>query len=209
MTQWSAKPDNQTDQELFPGLKLHQTPEMDTITWSNKLIPKNKTLYITFIISLIILVLLGTFLTLRLVDDLFLAGDHIALSTSELVVSSFFVFVSWIAVAAICYYLLRISWTEKITISNAEMRLDYSGLLAPKEKSFAAHRIWCLSFERVGNERDQESRFTLNIFDIDDKRQTLAYWIRAEENYKLFLLLEKIFEQRGWSVQSRTSYRAG
>ncbi|MDX1520778.1 MAG: hypothetical protein R3264_04065, partial [Anaerolineae bacterium] len=85
---------------------------------------------------------------------------------------------------------------------------QYAGLFAPKSKQFQGDRIWCLSFEKVGNERDQEGRFTLNLFDIDDRRESLAYWIRAEENYKLFLLLGHIFDRRGWAVQSRSTYQA-
>ena len=196
-----------TVQELFPGLTWQRSAKMDTITWANSQIPKHQILYIAFIISLIIVAGIGLFLTIRLFDDLYGQFGFVTLTTSELVISSFFVGVSWLAVVIIVYQLVRLSWHETIQVSNAEICLIYTGLLAPKAKCIPAERIWCLSFEKVGNERDQETRFTLNLFDIDDKRLTLAYWIRAEENYQLFLLLEKIFAQRQWLVQSRSNFR--
>jgi hypothetical protein len=162
------------ERELFPGLILQRTAEVDTITWSNKNIPKNNRLYAVFIVSLMICTALALFLTFHLINDLNRVSQNIPLGISELLVSSFFVVASWVAVFSMTYYLVRFSWTETIQVSNKEFRLNYRGPLAPKEKQIAENRIWCLAFEKVGNERDQETRFTLNIFDIDDKRYTLA-----------------------------------
>ena len=210
MTQPSMPQHNKTRpvaHELFPGLTVRLSADVDTISWINRHIPKHQTLYITYILSLIVATGLGSFLSIRLYDDLSRQSEVITLTTSEVVISLFFVSLSWIGVIAIVYYLLRLSWHETIQISDTKLCLRYDGLLSPKEKCIPADRIWCLSFEKVGNERDQETRFTLNLFDIDDKRVTLAYWIRAEENYQLFLLLEKIFAQRQWLVQSRSTFK--
>lgn len=190
----------------FPGLIHRHEPNVDVITWSNKDTPKNTPLYLAFIATLIIVVPLAVFLTIRLVNDVGLSSN-VMLTTGELLFSAFIVLVSWGAVAGISYYLMRLSWTETIKISDDEIRLLYSGPLAPKGKRFSANQIYRLSFEKVGNERDRETRFTLNIFNLDDKRETLAYWIRAEENYRLFLLLDKIFSERGWSVQSKSDFK--
>ena len=199
-------PDPLTE-KLFPGLTLQRSLKMDTITWANGQIPKHQLLYLAFVIGLIVVAGIGLFLTIRLFDDLYGQPGLVTLRTSELVISSFFVGISWLGVGGIAYQLVRLSWIETIQISDAEICLAYRGLFAPKAKCIPADRIWCLSFERVGNERDQETRFTLNLFDIDDKRLILAYWIRAEENYQLFLLLERIFAQRQWLVQSRSNFR--
>lgn len=190
----------------FPGLVHRHEPDVDVITWSNKDTPKNTPLYLAFIGGLIVAAPLAIFLTIRLFNDIVGVGNNIILTTGELLVSAFIVLAGWGAVAGMSYYLIRLSWTESIRISNNELRLTYSGPLAPRGKRFAANQIWRLSFERVGNERDREARFTLNIFNLDDRRETLAYWIRAEENYQLFLLLDKIFKQRGWSVQSTSDF---
>lgn len=190
----------------FPGLVHRHEPDVDVITWSNKDTPKNTPLYLAFIGGLIVAAPLAIFLAIRLFNDIVGVGNNIILTTGELLVSAFIVLAGWGAVAGMSYYLIRLSWTESIRISNDELRLIYSGPLAPRGKRFTANQIWRLSFERVGNERDRESRFTLNIFNLDDRRETLAYWIRAEENYQLFLLLDKIFKQRGWSVQSKSDF---
>jgi len=195
-------------EELFPGLTFQRAATVDTITWSNRRIPKNSLLYAGFIAGLLLAIPLALFLTSRLLTDLSRAGQNLTLNTGELMIAAFFILASWGAIVIIGHYLIRLSWVETIKISNDELLLQYQGLFAPRSKSITAHRIWCMSFERVGNERDQESRFTLNLFDIDDKRQILAYWLRAEENYRLFLLLETLFHQRGWSVQTRSNFKA-
>lgn len=196
-----------TTQELFPGLTHRRQPDVDTITWSNRHIPKNTLLYSGYLVGLVVITPIALFLSVRLIDDLRPVAENVSLGRSELAISIFFVLASWGGIATISHYLVRLSWTETIKVSNEEIWLHYNGLFAPPSKRIAGSRIWCLSFERVGNERDQESRFTLNLFDIDDKRQPLAYWIRAEESYRLFLLLEAIFNRRGWSVQSRSTFK--
>ena len=192
--------------QLFSGLTYHNEPNIDIITWSNRETPKNTWLYLAFIGALIVVIPLALFLTSLLLDDLY-GHVNFTLSTGELLFSGFMVVASWLAVIAISYYLIRLSWTESIKISNDELSLHYSGLFSPKVKRFSSNQIWRLSFERVGNERDRETRFTLNFFDLDDKRHTLAYWIRDDENYQLFLLLGKIFDARGWSVQNKSDYQ--
>ena len=181
-------------------------PDIDVITWSNRETPKNIWLYLVFIGALIVVIPLAFFLTSLFVDDLY-GQAGLSLSTGEFLFSSLMVVASWAAVIALSYYLIRLSWTESIRISNDELSLHYSGLFSPKERRFSSNQIWRLSFEKVGNERDRETRFTLNFFDLNDKRHTLAYWIRDDENYQLFLLLGKIFDARGWSVQNKSDYR--
>ncbi len=192
--------------ELFSGLVYHCQPDVDVITWSNWQIPKNSYLYLAFFVGVLILTPLALFLTSRLFFDLYNVTS-ITIGTGEMLFALLIILAAWGAVAAMVYYLISLFWTETIKISNDEIRLQYSGPLSPKEKWFPENKIWCLSFERVGNDRDREARLTLNIFDIDDKRQTLAYWLRAEENYQLFLLLKTIFGRRGWSVQSKSDYQ--
>ena len=193
--------------KLFPGLTYHRESDVDIICWSNKKTPKNKALYLAFVAGLAISAALGIFLTARLVNDINRLWSGIPVATGEIVFAFGIVAISWGAVMLMGYYLIRLSWTETIKISNDEIRLLYSGLLSPKEKRFLANQIYRLSFERVGNERDRESRYTLNLFNLDEKRQTLAYWIRAEENYQLFLLLDKIFARRGWLVKSVSTFK--
>jgi|GEM_PF-3472865 len=193
--------------QLFSGLTHHNEPDVDIITWSNRETPKNIWLYLAFIGALVVTIPLALFLTSLLFDDLYNQAG-LSLSTGELLFSGFMVVASWVAVVAISHYLIRLSWTESIKISKDELSLHYSGLFSPKAKRFTSNQIWRLSFERVGNERDRETRFTLNFFDLNDKRHTLAYWIRDDENYQLFLLLNKIFEARGWSVQNKSNYRS-
>lgn len=192
--------------QLFSGLTHHNEPDVDIITWSNRETPKNTWLYLAFIGALVVIIPLAFFLTSLLFDDLY-SQVGLSLNVGELLFSGFMVVASWVAVVAISHYLIRLSWTESIKISKDELSLHYSGLFSPKAKRFTSNQIWRLSFERVGNERDRETRFTLNFFDLNDKRHTLAYWIRDDENYQLFLLLSKIFEARGWSVQNKSNYQ--
>lgn len=192
--------------QLFSGLTHHNEPDVDIITWSNRETPKNTWLYLAFIGALVVIIPLAFFLTSLLFDDLY-SQVGLSLNVGELLFSGFMVVASWAAVVAISHYLIRLSWTESIKISKDELSLHYSGLFSPKAKRFTSNQIWRLSFERVGNERDRETRFTLNFFDLNDKRHTLAYWIRDDENYQLFLLLSKIFEARGWSVQNKSNYQ--
>ncbi len=192
--------------EFLPGLWVSQTPEVDTITWSNRHIPRHQALYFSFIAAFSISLSLSLFLTISLLRDLSFTSGPVFISPIELGISLIFIVLCWICVLFTSYYLISISWTETIRISDETIQICYSGLFSPKNKVIEANRIWCLAFERIGNERDQEPRFTLNLFDIDDRRQLLAYWIKTEENFKLFLLLEKIFDQRHWDLQNRTSY---
>ena len=192
--------------QLFSGLTYRNEPDIDIITWSNRQTPKNTWLFLAFVGSLIVTIPLAIFLTSLLFDDLY-GQAGLRLGTGELLFSGFMVVASWVGVVAISYYLIRLSWTESIKISEDELSLHYSGLFSPKQRRFSSNQIWRLSFERVGNERDRESRFTLNVFDLNDKRHTLAYWIRDDENYQLFLLLNKIFDTRGWSVQGKSDYQ--
>ena len=193
----------------FPGLTYQRESDVDIITWSNKETPKNAPLYLAFVAGFIVVTGLGIFLALRLLTDINRLRSDIPIATGEIVFSLIIVLISWAGVVLLGYYLIRLSWTETIKISKDEIRLLYRGLFSPKEKRFPAHQIYRLSFERVGNERDRESRYTLNLFNLDEKRETLAYWIRAEENYQLFLLLDKIFTRRGWSVQSISTFQPG
>ncbi len=191
----------------FPGLTYHHEPEADIIVWSNRRLPKNKALYVAFIAGLIISTPLAFFLTASLLKDVYNIPIGLSFSAVEILISLFFVFVSWIATIAILYYLLRLTWTESLKVSDKELSIFYSGILSPKEKRIPARDVWRLSFEKFGHERHQESRFTLNIFS-NDKRETLAYWMRAEEGYQLYLLLAKIFEARDWPVKCKSDYEA-
>jgi hypothetical protein len=187
----------------FPGFEYRHEANTDIITWSNRHLPRNLRLFAVFIIVLFVSAPLSLFLTAQLLSD----ASTITLSGFEIVTSIFFVIVGWGAVVGTSYYLLRLTWTETIKVSNEGISLLYSGLLAPKGKQISERRIWRLSFEKYGHERHQESRFTLNIF-YDDHRATLAYWMRNEEIYQLFLLLEQIFNDRDWSFQIKSEYNS-
>lgn len=186
----------------FPGFEYRHEAGTDIITWSNRHLPPNIRLLAVFITALLVSAPLSLFLTTQLLSD----ASTITLSGFEIVISIFFVVIGWAAVVGISYYLLRLTWTETVKVSNEGISLLYSGLFAPKDKQISKRRIWRLSFEKYGHERHQESRFTLNIF-YDDHRATLAYWMRNEEIYQLFQLLEQLCKNRDWLFQSKSEYK--
>ncbi len=185
------------------GLEYRREREADIITWSNRRLPRNTKLFVLFIVVFIIALPVSIFLTIQLIND----STNMTLGLFEFLISLFFVIVGWGAAVGTLYYLLRLTWTESIKISDENVSLLYSGLLAPREKQISGRDIWRISFEKFGHERHQESRFTLNIFH-NDNRSTLAYWMRNEENYQLYLLLGQIFTDRGWNTQKKSDYKA-
>ncbi|MDX1521015.1 MAG: hypothetical protein R3264_05275, partial [Anaerolineae bacterium] len=111
--------------EIFPGLTYRPETEVDTITWSNRYIPRNNSLYLGFIIGLVIFTPLALFLTLRLIDDINRVQNNVPVPTADLVIAVFFVLISWVGFAGLTYYLIRLSWTETIRISNDDITLQY------------------------------------------------------------------------------------
>ena len=181
----------------FPGLVHHNAPDVGTVVWSNRQIPKNNYRVVAFIAGWLIFTALAIFLTTGFLRDINFLRIGIPQSNVTLVISLLFMFASWWATIYATYYLLRFTWTETIRVSNDDLSILFTGLLTPKGKDISKDDIRRLSFEKIVNLRERESRLTLNIFHAN-QREILAYWLRQEEKYQLYLLLKNIFSARGW-----------
>ncbi|MCP5077865.1 MAG: hypothetical protein GY951_07385 [Psychromonas sp.] len=188
-------------QHPFSGFACWHKADNDIMTWSNRQLPRNTKLFVVFVIVFVISAPIAIFLSSQFITDV----TTITLSKFEVFTSLVVVAIAWGSTGGSLFYLIRFTWVETITVSTDGVTLNYTGLLAPKEKFISNRDLWRLSFEKYGQERHTESRYTLNIF-YDKERATLAYWMRNEECYQLFLLLGQIFDSRGWSMQKKTDY---
>jgi hypothetical protein len=178
----------------FTGGIYRQEQDHDVITWTNKDLPRETRLYSIYGVSLFAMLPIAIFLSIRLWREAFLP---VALTVQgALLFSLFIVIVCWLVIGGILYTLLRLTWTETITINQDGVTITQHGFLSWKPQHIPVADIWKLSFEKYKSRRDQESRYTVNIF--HKRRHALAYWMRKEEAHQLYQLLSRIFNQRGW-----------
>lgn len=180
----------------FSGITHQHQPHADLISWTNKEIPTHKPLLLTYCAGLLLLLPIAVFLTLRLVRDSRLLPDFIQLNSGAFIFALLIIILTWAAVLGIAFVLLRLTWTERVLVEQDMIWVQYNGLLAFRDRPIPVAHIWRLSFERYQYGRERESRYSVNI--LHQRRDTLAYWMRQEEAYQLFLLLSQIVQRRGW-----------
>lgn len=189
------------------GITYQRQNQTDHIYWTNKELPPNKPLLLGYGSSLLLLIPIAIFLTNRLIRDSQMLPNFIQFNTGAFLFSLFIIIAIWTAILAISHILLRLTWTEKVIIAQDELLVQYDGPLAYKDKRIPIDHIWRLSFEKYKFNRDRESRYSVNI--IHHRRHMLAYWMRKEEAYQLFLILGQIIQARGWSEQIRIEDKNG
>ena len=182
-----------------PGVAHTLENGVDTLSWSNRDIPKDALLTGGSVLGTLVFGILAIFLTTQFLADLFRWGSAYSISASEIAISVFFLLAFWTVTIFLGSHLLQITWTETIRVDENGFSLEYEGLFSPKWKVIPERNLWRLSFERYGLEHHKESRFTLNIFH-DDQRESLAYWMRRRDLLQLFQLLSTIIEERDWTV---------
>lgn len=180
----------------FSGITHQRQPHADLIFWTNKEIPAHKPLLVAYTVGLLALLPVASFLTLRLVRDSRVLPNFIELNRGAFVFALCIILLCWVGVLGMSFVLLRLTWTEKVRVEQDMIWVQYDGLLAFKDRPIPVEHIWRLSFERYQYGRDRESRYSINI--LHRRRDTLAYWMRKEEAYQLFLLLSQIVQMRGW-----------
>lgn len=185
--------------QALPGVTHRREGSVDIVAWSNRDIPKDPFYAGLFVLGFAAFSVLAVYLTVRLIEDLLRLGPVAGLTGTEIGISMFFLVAMWIVTLFFGFHIARLAWTESIHVGDDGIGLEYSGPLSPRAKYIRERDLWRLSFERYGEDRTQETRYTVNLFH-EDKRESLAYWMRKTEQQQLFLLLAALIKQRGWAV---------
>ena len=177
----------------FPGAVYQQRENEESVTWTNKDLPRDPRLYLKHTLWLLALVPVGTLLTIRLVQDI-LQLMRFPGAGSGLIIAGLIVLGCWVGIAVTLYTFLQLSWTESVTISDDHITLEKKGLFSSAPRTYPIGEVWKLSFERYKYNQDQEFRYTVNIF--HKKREKIGYWLSTNEARILYFLLCSILHRR-------------
>lgn len=178
----------------FPGAVYQQSDSEDTISWTNKDLPKDPRLYLKHSLWLIALLPIGTLLTIRLVRDILQLMRYPG-ANSGLMIAGLIVVGCWIGIAVTLYAFIQLSWTESVTINDDHIKLEKRGFLSSSPQIYPIGEVWKLSFERYKYNQDQEFRYTVNLF--HKKREKIGYWLSTGEARTLYHLICSILHRRG------------
>ncbi len=195
--------------ERIPGLDREQLEGGARLVWSNWQIPKSRGLMLAYGAGMLLSGALAIFLSYGLFRDLVRTGQGAPAGTGVLLVSGAFAMAGWAIALASAWTLLRLRWTESVTVSAEGVQLAYTGPLAPKPRLIPSQAIWRISYEKIQTRGDRETRFSVNIF-YQDGRESLAFWMRSQEKRQLYTLLKEAVTSQGWPyVDFQLSERPG
>ena len=191
------------------GLNLVQDGAGHRITWSNLRIRKSRTLVFGYLTAELITLTLAIFLTSGFIRDLIRTIEGARLGPNVLLVSGLFMAAAWAAAILFSLTLVRVTWTETISIQPDAVEVRSEGLLARAPKVIESGEVWRISYEKIQTRKDRDTRFTVNIFH-QEGRESVGFWMRPAEKKILFNLLERAIASQGWPyVDFRFSERPG
>ncbi len=189
--------------QLPRGVKLLPGEEADTITWTNKDVPKS-------IISLLVIPLfwLGSAAAVGRIAYALLTGEIAGIPLwNKLFVWFFFVGFGWLVFRLPIALKSEILSTETVIISDAEIVINQSGY----NKRFEKKRVLGLWFGRFGTGDGMDIvpslyiAYTDQIFGVAGRRtEQIATWMRVKEKNELYLLMKHLLEERGWNIEYKS-----
>ena len=195
--------------EEIPGLTHERSAQGDRLSWPNRSIPKSTGLVLVYAAGLLAAITLGLFLSAGLIQDLMLWRQGAPSGMGTLFMSALIMLTCWGVALVLGASVLRLAWTETVWITSEGIQVDFEGPLAPKGRRIPADEIWRISYEKIQNRRDRESRYSVNVF-YQDGRESLAFWMRRQDKHYFYLLLKQAVLNQGWPyVDFRSSERPG
>ncbi len=190
--------------KLPSGVTLQQQREFDLIAWSNQEIPKNKGNLFVFTLALVFVFMGLSYFTYQL-----LMGGLNNKTLIEQIGIFIFYLLTWMILLGVLSIFQSLTWIETVKISETHITVLYSGRGASKNKRFNKDIVQGLSFENYHLD-GREFYPSINILFATRKfgiagrdRQIIANWMRTNEKYQLFILLQHILKKRGWDIDFR------